>query len=220
MADNEENIVYTKNELRSIASGVRICINELLEGKTPYSLFVKGDLYWEYVSKYKCDIMQFLPINYLGFKHKHRDTYFHYASEEKLQKIIKEGKLSLDMSNDFDSVGKAVYTYPMKSGIFFIGRQKNGKILMFEAEEEHCHITQTDDTPCCIGEADFFSDVKILNPRIITIEEAEELSRKEFNWETAQKQYYGIDVEESADYDTFMDVVEHYNYDYMPIQKN
>ena len=32
------------------------------------------------------------------------------------------------MSNDENSVGKAVYTYPMKSGMFFVGRQKTGKI--------------------------------------------------------------------------------------------
>ena len=218
---SEENIIYTKEELRGLAIGVRTCITDMLNnGKTPYSFFLEENAYWNYVSKYKCDVIRFLPIDYLGFKHKHRDTYFHYADERKLQKIIKEGKLSLEMSHDEDSVGKAVYTYPMKSGMFFVGRQNRGKILMFEAEEEHCHITQTNDTPYCIGEADFFSDVKLLNPRIITVEEAEELSRKEFNWEIAQKEYYGIDVLEDADYDSFQDVLEHYNYDYIPMQTN
>lgn len=217
----EGNIVYEKQELYDISAGVRICIGEMMEGnRTPYSLFLDCQKYFDYISQYKCDIIRFLPINYLGFKHKHRDTYLHYATEERLQQIVKEGVLRMDLSDDICSVGKAVYTYPLNSGMFFVGRRESGSILLFEAEEEHCHITQTDDTPCCIGEADFYSDVKILNPRIITIEEAEKLSKECFKWETAQKSYYGLDIMEDATYETFMDVVEHYNYDYKPIQTN
>lgn len=217
----EGNIVYEKKELWKISGGVRTCINSMLEGnRTPYSLFLEQDKYWEYVSEYKCDIIRFLPVNYLGFKHKHRDTYMHYATEEKLQQIMKDGILRMDLSDDICSVGKAVYTYPLKSGMYFLGRRNEGAIMIFEAEEEHCHITQTDDTPCCIGEADFYSDVKLLNPRIVMIEEAEKLSRDSFDWEKAQKAYYGLDVIEDANYDTFADVVEHYNYDYKPIQTN
>lgn len=218
---SQENIIYTNEELHAISVGTRICVSEMLDkGKTPFSFFLNEDDYWKYIAKYKCDIIRFLPIDYLGFRHKHRDTYFHYASEAKLQKILKAGKLSLEMSHDEDSVGKAVYTYPMKSGMFFVGRRDIGKILMFDAEEEHCHITQTNDTPYCIGEADFFSDVQILNLRIITIEEAEKLSRETFEWETAQKRYYGVDVPENADYDSFQNVLEHYNYYYVPMQTN
>lgn len=208
------DFIYTQEEMRELTAGCRIACDYLMRYKTPYSLFLEDKTYFEYIMKYKSDIIRFLPIDYMGFKHKHMDSYIHFSRNSDIEKILKEGYLRVDNSNEINSVGKAVYTYPLKSGIFFGNNDSDSSFLVFESEQEHCHITQTNDTPCCIGEADFFSDVKLINPRVFTFNEINDIIKDNFNWKNAQKEYYGIDVIEDATYDTFLNVLEHYNDDF------
>ncbi len=212
-------ITYRQREFWDIASGVRMCINRIAEhGLDPYSLFLPEDNYWRYIARYKNEVMKFMNVSYMGFRHAHKDMYLHATTKGRAEKIISEGVLRVSGSNEDNTLGKAVYTYPLRSGIYFNGLRKNDVVILFESEAEHVHITQTDDTPCCIGEADFFSDINVINPKIISMDETETLSKKEFDWEKAQKDYYGIDVPEKADYSNFMDILAHYNEDYKPIK--
>lgn len=211
-----KNIIFTEEELYSIARGTRICTNILMKEPTPYSCSIEEDLYWKYISKYKSEIIRFLPINYLCMKHKHRDTYIHFSSLENLYKIMDDGVLKKNKSNDICTLGSAIYTYPLRSGMYFYNHNLKDKgFLVFDAEETHYHIVQTDDTPTCIGEADFLCDeLKIENSRILTLNEISQMSEKFFDWDYAKKNYFGLDCKESATYKSMYDTIEYYNYNY------
>lgn len=207
------NITMTDEEFRKLTSGTRIAITSMLDNKTPYGCSIDFDTYWEYIAKYKDGIIRFLPVCYICMKHTHKDTYIHFAKREVLEQIIKDSYLSNELSTDECTLGKAIYTYPLRSGMFFYNSNiKDGAFLVFEAEAEHHHIVQTDDTPYGIGEADFLCEkLYIENPRIMTYEEIQEMSKKFFDWEYAKHNYFGLVTEENADYENMYSIIEKFN---------
>lgn len=210
-----DKIIFEKEELRQIAIGVRTSILTMLNEKTDYSCSIDENTYWNYIAKYKSEIMKFLPVSYLCFKHKHKDTYIHCATLDTLNKIIKDGCLKKEKSSEMCSLGSAIYTYPLRSGMYFYKNHPNIGFLVFDAEETHYHIVQTDDVPNCIGEADFFCDeLKIENPRILTYKQIDCMSKKFFDWDYAKKNYFGLLTEENATYESMYDILEYYNYNY------
>ena len=214
-------IFYEEEELINIATGVRVSISNIKQFQMPYSIIYPEDFYFKYISKYKSDIMKFLPFSYMGFKHSHRDTYIHFSTLDNLINIQKSGVLKKEFANENGSLGAAIYTYPLKSGMYFYNKNlKDSGFLIFETEAEHVHITQTDDSPLCIGEADFFCDeISIENSKILTYEEMEYMSKKFFDWKEAQKHYFGLEVIENADYKSMYQILEHYNYDFHNMKK-
>lgn len=209
-----ETIIYEKETLKNIAIGVRVCVNSMIENSTPYSCSIKEDEYWQYVSNYKSEIINFLPVNYLCMKHQHKDTYIHCADLDILHKIIEEGCLKRENSSELCTLGPAIYTYPLRSGMFFYKNTLNSEFLVFDADNIHYHIVQTDDTPCCIGEANFLCDeLKIENPRILTYSEIEKMSKDFFDGEYAKQNYFGLNCEENAtNQNKLFKIIEHYNY--------
>ena len=139
-----ENIILTQDELREIQLGVRVAILEDKKKETPFACAIDEDLYFKYIAKIKEKVMSFLPFSYLGFRHTHKDTYIHFASKERLELIMSLGYLTNEYSDENCTLGKAIYTYPLHSGMFFYNKNvKNGMFMIFDAEAEHVHITQT-----------------------------------------------------------------------------
>lgn len=209
-----ENIIISKKDMRDIRGGVRIAVSALMDGYDSNScVSVDRELYHEYIEKHKSEIMQFLPVSYICIKEKHHDVYVHYSSEERIAQILKDGYLSIEHANEDCSVGEAIYTYPLESGMFFCGSRESGHYLIFETDEEHHHIVQTDDTPYAVGEANFFCDkLYFKNAYVVrSYEEMEQLCKEKFDWSYAKKAYYGLTVEDEADHETFLDVVEKYH---------
>lgn len=198
---------------RNIQLGVRQCVIALMHKQVPYACCLDEKTYWSYVAEYKADIIPYLPINYLCVEHKHADTYVHFAAREKLEEIVRQGYLTDKFSSEDNTIGKAVYTYPLRSGMYFYhDRIKNGAFLIFDATSSHCHIVQTDDTAFGIGEADFVTDkLEIQNSSIVTLDELEQLSRKAFDWEYARKNYYGLNTDRNASYEGMYGIIDRYN---------
>jgi len=218
----DEKICYSKKELKEIQLGVNSCIKNLIKKQTPFSISIKAVDYFDYVAKYKSEIINFLPFSYLTFYHRHKDTYVHFGELKTLKKIVKEGYLTNEYSDDFATLGKGIYTFPLKSGMFFYNnRVKDYGFLIFETDAEHNHIVQTDDTSYAIGESDFLcKKIKIENPRIITsLKEMEDLSKENFDWELARREYYGLVSNDMATLENMWDIIDYYNDNYKPMKK-
>lgn len=198
-----------------VQNGVRMCYRKYEECKIPFGISLPKDIYMNYVMKNKSDIMRYLDVSYLCFKHRHTDKYIHFAPINVLKQIIATGKMSSRTSSEDNTIGKGIYTYPLKSGMYFCnGDVNNYGFIIFETDALHHHIVQTDDTPYAIGEADFLLDeidVKV-EPIIYTEKEIEEISREEFDWSYARDNYYGIpNYINHCDYDDLPKVIEMYN---------
>lgn len=184
---------------------------EMLKEKFPFSCILDEEIYWKYISKYKKDIINFLPVDYLGYKHNYSDCYIHSSSERNLSKIIKDGYISNQFSSDNCSLGKSIYTYPFNSGMHWFGQKTDVKFLIFETDCEHIHITQTVDSGNCFGVSVFFQDkVFVKNPKIVTKEQLDEISENNFDWKKAQ-QYFGVKSGENITYNNLISIFEKFN---------
>lgn len=198
--------------IEKVENGVRI-LNTRGE-KIPYAISIDQKEYEQNIMAYKKDIITHINHCYICFSHTHKDTYVHFAPLDIINKIISDGYLIREEDEEgFKTLGSAIYTYPLKSGMFFYQEKPDYGFLVFEAEEKHYHIVQTDDSPSVLGEADFLTEkLEIKNPRIIrTYEEMEKLSRDNFNWKNSCTNYYGIKTDIDATYDNFFDIVAKYN---------
>jgi hypothetical protein len=184
----------------------------LMYKQVPYACCVDERTYWNFITEYKADIIPYLPVDYLCIEHEHTDTYVHFAARVKLEKIIQQGYLTNEFSNEDNTIGKAVYTYPLKSGMYFYQDHiKDGAFLIFDATAPHCHIVQTNDTAYGIGEADFVTDkLEIQNPFIVNLEELKQLSREAFNWKYARRNYYGLNTDRNASYEGMYGIIDKY----------
>lgn len=179
-----------------------------------YAVSLQQNIYEEDIMKYKRDIIRYTNFENICFHHTHKDTYVHFAPIDAIKKILSDGYLiKKDDIDCLNALGSAIYTYPLKSGMFFYQAKENYAFLIFDAEEKHYHVVQTDDSPFAIGQSDFFVDkLKIENPRIVnTYEEMEKLSKENFDWEYASMNYYGIKTEAQVTYNNFFDIVAAYN---------
>lgn len=204
-------------DYQNLAKGVRIAVLAALKKPNPHLCIITEYLYKKYVRSYKAEIIKFLPFSYLGYTHKHPDRYVHFGPIKTLKKIIEDGYLISSPANEDATVGEAVYTYPLRSMMYFYQDRKDYGFLVFEADVPHVHIVQTDDGIFGLGEADFFEEkVWIENPVLITsVEEMERLSEKEFWWEKAQTHYYGLpyncDLQKPENTEQLLDILEWFN---------
>ena len=185
----------SEDEFKLLQIAVKLCCSAMLKEVMHNSCFVEESIYFDWVAERKSEVIKFLPVDYLGFKHKHKDTYVHFSTVNTLKRIVKCGYLTKEFSCDSNSVGKAVYIYPLGSGIYFSNDnfKEDYGFLVFELNETHYHITQTDSSVKGIGEADFFTDSLIItNPKILSYSEIKKLSNERFNWSIAWHDYFGL----------------------------
>lgn len=206
-----------EREKREITTGVRVAVNNLLKNKKiPYACAISQNDYWDYIAKYKSEISMYLPVNYICMMHKrHKDIYVHCSTKGNIEKIVKQGYLEARDADRTNSLGRAVYTFPLRSGMYFLPyNAEKFAWMVFQSDAPHVHIVQTDDTPCCIGEADFHQDKVYIGDDYQVIHDAKEMERlciDVFDWKYAKKEYFGIQENVDATYETFLDVLEVYN---------
>lgn len=185
---------FTENLYRNLHTGVRIAIAQSNARHAPYACIVSETQYNSYIRDYKSDIMPFLPVEYLGYTHQHVDTYIHFGKMDTLKTIVKNGYLTNEYSSSDNTIGKAIYTYPLRSLMYFYNDIEDYGFLVFKTDAKHVHLVQTDDGVYGCGEANFLEDkVYIQEPRILTSEpEMDKLSQEVFDWELAKTHYYGL----------------------------
>lgn len=175
----------------------------------PCSCSFNENDYWNYAYKYKKEILNYFKESYIVIKHSHNDIYVHETPYENVDKILNDGYLI--GTGEHNSLGKGVYTFPLKSGRVSALRN-NSFYIVFSSNEEHCHIVGTDDSNHELGEANFLTDkLKILNPKIYSQKEILNLSKIYFNPNSVLRDYYGIDSNDYVTYGNLCEIVSKYN---------
>ena len=172
----------------------------------PYSCCFNEQEYWDRVANHKKEVLRESNQCYLVLKHKHHDFYIHATKSENVDSILSSGYLIAD-DNKFNALGKAVYTFPLMSGRFDCSSEDLSYIV-FESNEEHFHIVETDDSDHELGESDFLVDkLKIINPSVFNFDEITRISRKYFNSKGVLRNYFGIDSNVRVEYDDLCKIV-------------
>ena len=171
----------------------------------PYSISFNEKDYWKHIAKYKNKVLEYADCSYLVIKHKHKDFYVHETRPNLVDKILQDGYLLA--GGEENCLGKGVYTFPLYSGRFS-SLYSDSKYLVFEANEEHCHVVGTDDSNHELGEADFLVDkLEINKVKVYSLNEIERLVENCFANHLTLKDYYGIDYEGEVNYHSLCEIV-------------
>lgn len=215
---------FTNKQYQNLITGVRIATLSALQKPMPYACIVSEKQYNDYIRDYKAKIMPFLPFSYLGYEHTHPDIYVHFAPISVLQKIIQNGYLTNAFANEENTIGKAIYTYPLSSMMYFYQELHPYGFLIFKADAPHVHLVQSDDGVYGLGEADFFTDkLWIQDPILISsVEEMEKLSIEQFDWEKAKTHYYGLpheNIQKPETVEELMNILDWFSIHSIPTEK-
>lgn len=212
-----------QHQFRNITTGVRIAVLAALRNPCAYACILSEDQYKESIRDYKQNIMQFLPFSYLGYEHTHEDLYVHFGPIPVLKQIQKDGYLTNTFSHEENTIGKAIYTYPLESLMYFYQARPDTGFLIFKTNAKHIHLTETDDVIYGIGEADFLEEkIPIQDSKIIAnVQEMEQLSKNMFNWEKAKTHYYGlpnVPITKPKNVEMLMDILDWFHLHSIPME--
>lgn len=175
----------------------------------PCSCVFNEEEYWKCAYKFKKELLNHFKESYVVLRHKHSDIYVHETKYENVDKILSDGFLL--GSGEDNALGEGVYTFPLKCGRIS-GLRKDSYYIVFSSSEEHCHIVGTDNGNHELGEADFLVDkLNIINPKVYSLKEILELSRKSFNPKKVLKEYYGLMNNSLVTYDNLCEIVSKWN---------
>lgn len=133
----------------------------------------------------------------------------HETKYENVDKILSDGFLV--GLGEYNTLGKGVYTFPLKCGRVSALRE-GSYYIVFSSNEEHCHIVGTDNSNHELGEAGFLVDrLNITNSKVYSINEMVNISRNNFEFKNVLKDYYGISNNVSATYDNLCEIVSKLN---------
>ena len=177
--------------------------------KVPNSCAFSEYEYFNHAYIYRKELLDCFRESYMVIVHRHKDIYIHETSFENVDKILNDGFL-IGYDND-NSLGKGVYTFPLKSGR--ISALRDGSYyIVFTSNELHCHIVYTDNSNHELGEADFLIDkLKLIEPKVYSLNEMIKLSKNYFNPSNVLRNYYGIDDSVAVTYGNLCNVVSRYN---------
>lgn len=192
-----------------LSSAISIASRNEKINPVPYSCVFNEFDYWNYAYNYKRELLDFFRKSYIVIRHKHSDIYVHETTYNKVDKILSDGFLI--GYDDNNSLGKAIYTFPLSSGRISALRY-DSYYIVFSSSEEHCHIVGTDDSNHELGESDFLVDkLEIKHPRVYTQKEMYEFSRLNFDSENVLSNYYGIGDMLDVNYDNLCEIVTSFN---------
>lgn len=103
-------------------------------------------------------VMPPLTEKYLGVIEQHPDIYTHYVEDNAvLDCVLEDGFLRVEYSREDNYLGKAIYTFPIKSGKYFPPKI-GGNYIVFHTSQKHIHVVTGTETHC-IDECLFTEDV-------------------------------------------------------------
>ena len=178
---------------REMLTKMRVCIMEATKHNIPFCCAMNRREYEKY---FDSEFMLGLPWDYVGIIEEHQDWYYHTTTDWKRgYEILEQGVLKVNKSNDDCDCGKAIYTFPCKSGR--VADAMGTCVIKFKSKQQHVHIVNyADTTNKPLGECIFFEDVILEEAELLTLEEAIVNSITDYcNYVDVMRHYYGVDIE-------------------------
>lgn len=160
-----------------------------------YALSFEEKEYFSNISRFRNDLPGIIGTSYIAYKHEHSDVYVHTTTKEGAGAILRSRCLSRGFFGENGGVGRAIYTFPAKSGRCYTNDDK--VILMFESDLPHYHIVGSNDTIHSLGECIFLQDnVVVRNCKILSEEDYTKYIKDNFNPVKSLVHYFGVSKNE------------------------
>lgn len=173
----------------NLKRAINIC--QKSEEKLPYSIVVNETEYFKNISRFRNEICAILPKDILAYYHQHKDVYLHTTSKQCAEEILSSGVLELEKFSEDGTVGRAIYTFPMKSGRCIAG--EDDVIIIFESDAKHYHLVGVDDQLNAFGECVLLEDIlQVKNAKVMNMSEYLEMTKALVLNGTDLRHYFGI----------------------------
>lgn len=178
------------------------CLRTCFKGdhkELPYAVSFNDKEYFSNVCWFRNDIPAMLGVDYTTYFHRHEDYYVHTTSEKIARDIMVEGYIDRDYFNEDGSVGRAIYTFPAKSGRCYLNEDL--VVLLFKTSSPHFHIVGSNESIHCLGESVFIEDrIYIDDCKILSKEDYKIYISDNFDYTESLIHYFGISKEEISEY--------------------